>query len=56
MIRRALNGGRYGVITIRPTGGQPPAGPSATRGLAALSATRGLAALWTYLVFLVIIN
>jgi hypothetical protein len=24
--------GRYGVITIRPAGGQPPAGLSATRG------------------------
>jgi hypothetical protein len=27
--------GRYGVITIRPAGGQPPAGLLAARGLAA---------------------
>jgi hypothetical protein len=28
--------GSYGVITIHPLGGQPPAGLSATQGLAAL--------------------
>jgi hypothetical protein len=51
IIRRSLSGqwlgGRYGVITIRPSGGQPPAGPTAAPGLAALR---------TYLVFLVTIN
>jgi hypothetical protein len=38
MIRGTLNGkklgGPYGVITIRPVGGQPPAGLSAALGLA----------------------
>jgi hypothetical protein len=45
VIRRSLC--NYGVITIRPTDGQPPA---------SLSAARGLAALRAYLVFFVTIN
>jgi hypothetical protein len=46
MIRGTLNGwelgGRYGVIMIRPAGGQPPAGLSAARGLAARSCAQGV--------------
>jgi hypothetical protein len=48
--RQTLNGkwsgGSEGVITIRPEGGQPPAGLSA-----GLSAARGMAALRAYFVF-----
>jgi hypothetical protein len=42
MIRQTLKGGRYGVITIHPSGGQPPAGLSAAQRVATLRAFFGV--------------